>query len=51
VTLPVYRYLNLDLYDYKRHMVGLIVRVQSGSTNYNPLRMKAKKAFFGNEAH
>jgi hypothetical protein len=35
---------NLTLYEYKRHVVGLIVRVHSDWSNYNQFRMKAKNA-------
>ncbi len=42
---------DLALYEYKRHVVGLIVRVHSDWSNDNQFRMKAKKCFFGNEGH
>lgn len=64
MTRPVHRYVklelewkpswwmsNLALYEYKRHVVGLIVRVHSDWSNDNQFRMKAKKCFFGNEGH
>ncbi len=34
---------DLALYEYKRHVVGLIVRVHSDGSNDNQFRMKAKK--------